>query len=139
MNALVRLGHELIEEHAALARHRGALEEHIHQHRLAASDIAMDVKALGSARSLGAEGKSENAPRPRPGILQRAVKRSERLGGARLRRVGLELAGLEQRAIALDRRHRRRDEPYPLCRAFEKLAVDQRLRDLDGVQGRALA
>ncbi len=46
MNALVHVDHEFVEMRAALAHDRARLEEQIHQHGLAASDIAVDVKAL---------------------------------------------------------------------------------------------
>ena len=46
MNALVHVDHEFVEVHAALARDRARFEEEIHQHRLAAPDVAVDVDAL---------------------------------------------------------------------------------------------
>ena len=46
VNALVHVDHEFVEMRAALAQHRARLEEQIHQHGLAAADLAVDVKAL---------------------------------------------------------------------------------------------
>ena len=45
-HALVHVGHELVEMRAALADHRACLEEQVHQHGLAAADVAEDVEAL---------------------------------------------------------------------------------------------
>ena len=49
-HALVHVGHELVEMRAALAHHRRRLEEQVHQHGLAAADVAVDVQALGDRR-----------------------------------------------------------------------------------------
>ena len=46
MNALVHVDHEFVEMRAALARHRARLEKQIHQHGLAAADVAVDVEAF---------------------------------------------------------------------------------------------
>src|SRR5260370_18155302 len=46
IDALVHIGHELVEMNAALAHDRRGLEEQIHQHGLAATDLAVDVEAL---------------------------------------------------------------------------------------------
>ncbi len=46
VNALVHVEHEFVKMRAALARHRARLEEQIHQHRLAAPDVAVDVETL---------------------------------------------------------------------------------------------
>ena len=45
-NALVHVEHEFVKMRAALARHRTCFEEQIHQHGLAAADVAEDVEAL---------------------------------------------------------------------------------------------
>ena len=45
-NALVHVEQEFVEMRAALAQHRTCLEEQIHQHRLAAADVAVDVESL---------------------------------------------------------------------------------------------
>ena len=46
MNALVHVDHEFVEMRATFAHHRTCLEKQIHQHGLAAPDIAVDVEAL---------------------------------------------------------------------------------------------
>ncbi len=115
VDALMRLGHELIEVHAPSTGGRRAFIEHIHQGRLAAADIAMDVEALGRVRYIAAKAKAEDTARPGPIDLQGAVKPIEHMSGARLCFVGLELAGVEPCPIAFDRRvrHRRLDVPFP--------------------------
>src|SRR5580692_11103222 len=45
-NALMHVKHEFVKMRAALAEHRTRFEEQIHQHRLAAPDVAVDVEAL---------------------------------------------------------------------------------------------
>src|SRR5205085_2246073 len=49
MHALVHVGHEFVKVDAALARHRTRGKEQIHQHGLAAPDLAMNVEALDRA------------------------------------------------------------------------------------------
>ena len=46
VNALVNVEHELVKMSAALTLDRARLEEEIHQHGLAAADLAIDVQAL---------------------------------------------------------------------------------------------
>ena len=46
---LVHVGHELVEVRAALAPHRARGEEQVHQHGLAAPDVAVDVEAADRA------------------------------------------------------------------------------------------
>ena len=43
VNAFVHIEHEFVKMRAALSRHRTALEKQIHQHRLAAPDVAVDI------------------------------------------------------------------------------------------------
>src|SRR5262249_44732697 len=45
-DALMNLAHEFVEMDATLAHHSRCCEEHVHQHGLAATNIAEDVKAL---------------------------------------------------------------------------------------------
>ena len=45
-HALVHVGHEFVEMHAPLAPDRRGLEEQVHQHGLAAADLAVDVESL---------------------------------------------------------------------------------------------
>src|SRR5262245_14588614 len=45
MNALMNIGHELVEVNASFADDCACLEEEVHQHGLATTDVAVDVKA----------------------------------------------------------------------------------------------
>ena len=53
-HALVHVGHEFVEMRPPLALHRRGLEEQVHQHGLAAADIALDVQALDRLPALAA-------------------------------------------------------------------------------------
>ena len=46
MHALMHLGHEFVEMHAAFARHHARFKKQIHQHGLAATDTAVKIKSL---------------------------------------------------------------------------------------------
>ncbi len=50
VDALVHVGHEFMEMDAALAHDRRGREEQVHQHGLAAADLAENVKALDRFR-----------------------------------------------------------------------------------------
>ena len=85
------LAHESVEMHAALAGHQRALEEQVHQHGLAAPDLAMDVKAARRFGFFGEQARQEGA-----GLLagrQFGREVVERAGDLALRRVGLEVTG----------------------------------------------
>ena len=45
IDALMHVGHELVEMRAALVFDRACLEEQVHQHGLATPDFAMDIEA----------------------------------------------------------------------------------------------
>ena len=45
VDAVMHVGHEVVEMHAPLAPDRHELEEHVHQHGLAAPDATMDIEA----------------------------------------------------------------------------------------------
>ena len=49
-DAVVHLGHELVEMHAPLGAKADRLEEQVHQHGLAASDGAKNIEPLGRRR-----------------------------------------------------------------------------------------
>ena len=93
VDALMHLGHEFVEMRAALVRDGGLLEEQVHQHGLAAADLAVNVKP---ARRLAVVGKQPAEQALLAGRLvagKPLFQRRKRLGGARLRRVGLDRAG----------------------------------------------
>ena len=76
------------------------LEEQVHQHGLAAADLAMDVEAARRRLVLVGEQAAEQAL-----LAQRLVarepllERGKGLGGARLRGVGLDRAGGDEGLI----------------------------------------
>ena len=98
----MHVGHEGVKMRPALARRRDGVEEHVHQHRLAAADGPMDVKA---ARRLG--GLRAKQPREAARLclglvaLQFGGERVELADELRLRGVGLEPALGDERAIAV--------------------------------------
>ena len=70
IDALVHVGHEFVEMHAALAHDRRRREEQIHQHGLAAADVAEDVETLD--RLLLALARAEH-PAERGGFAREAM------------------------------------------------------------------
>ena len=105
------VGHEGVKMRAPFARRRGGVEKHVHEHRLAATHGTMDVKA---ARRLG--GLRAKQPRKTARLslglvaLQFVGERVELADKVRLRRVRLEPALGDERAIAVgDRSHVDRD------------------------------
>ena len=88
--------HEFVEMHPALAHHRARLEEQIHEHGLAAPDLAVDVEALDPRRGFGAAGKQP----PQRGRLARQTNLGDSrfeprqfFGDGKLRVVMLNSAG----------------------------------------------
>ena len=73
-NAFVHVEHEFVKMGAALARHRACFEEQIHQHRLAAADVAVDVEALERRLLTVAE-----QPAERRGFARQAMLRDPHL------------------------------------------------------------
>src|SRR5258707_8429435 len=100
VNPLVNVGHEFVEVRAALVLDRTLLEKQVHQHGLAAPDLAMNVEAAW--RRLVLVGKQ---PAKQALLAHRRVAREpllevrEHLGGRRLRGVGLDRAGGDEALI----------------------------------------
>ena len=95
VDALMHLGHEFVEMRAALMHHGRLLEEQIHQHGLAAADLAMDVEAV---RRLVLVAAVEQAPEQallalRLVVRKPQVERRIGLGDFGLRGIGLDRAG----------------------------------------------
>ena len=67
----MRLGHELLEMHAALRRVMDGVEEEIEQHGLAAPDPAIEIEPLGRRPPPPRE-RQEN-PAPRLAIVRQAI------------------------------------------------------------------
>ena len=104
-HTVVNIGHELVEVGATLADHRTGLEEQVHQHGLAAADVAEHVEALGRVVVLIAA-TEQPAHRPRP--ARRAVRghalfqRSKPEEQALLGPVALQLLGGDQIFVEFD-------------------------------------
>ena len=103
MHALVHVGHELMKVRAAFARHRTRGKEQIHQHGLAAPDVAMNVEALDRAFLLSAfsEQPAEmrglaREPMLRKALLEPRQPRRDRL----LRGIALGLAFADKGGVA---------------------------------------
>ncbi len=103
MNALVHVGHELVEMHTPLAFDRTGLEKQIHQQRLAATDLAVDVEPANRFAALLPLGE-QPTERGRflrqkialePQFKRRQVSRQHLLTG-----VGLDLSGGNKRRVA---------------------------------------
>ena len=102
IEAGVDVGHEGVKMRPPLGRPLDGVEEHVHQHRLAAADRPMDVKAARRLGRLRAE-QAREAARLCLGlvVLQFAGERVELADKLRLRGVGLEAALGDERAIAV--------------------------------------
>ena len=93
IDALMHLGHEFVKMRAALVRDLRLLEEQVHQHGLAAADLAMDVEPM--RRGLVLVGKQ---PAEQALLLDRRVagkpllQRRQGLRRPLLRRIGLDRA-----------------------------------------------
>ena len=96
VDALVHVEHEFVKMRAALARDRARLEEKIHQHGLAASDVAVDVETLDRRQRALAAGEQ---PAERRGFSRQPVLLDPRfeprhlVDHGELRGVALDSAG----------------------------------------------
>ena len=113
---VVHFEHEFVEMDPPLGRDGDRLESEVHQHRLAAADPTPEIDAAG--RRLGPPEQAEQA-RARPGEPRR--QRVERRHRPLLIGVGPELAGRDQRSVAL--RKRRHSARLALRSAPEKEAT----------------
>ena len=101
---LVHIEHELVEMDAALAQHRRGLEEQVHEHGLAAPDIAIKVEAFVQVVALLTPGGKQ--PAERVGLAAQAmlaqpfIQRAEECQQLLLRRITLDLAGGNQHLVA---------------------------------------
>ena len=103
VNAFMNVGHELVEMRPALALARARLEEQVHQHGLAAADLAVDVEALERRPGLFAlaEQPAERGRLARqPVLLQPPLERAEMARQRGLAGVGLDLSGGDKRRVA---------------------------------------
>ena len=89
---------------AALFRERQGIEEKIHQARFSAADAAPQIEATNGLATLARDLRELRAPAARRrGALQVAIQALERLDGARLRRIGGELAAFDALPIECER------------------------------------
>jgi len=100
LDAGMRLRHESVEMDAAFVLHPRAGEEQIHQSGFSSPHIAMDVEALQRLARPCAGEEPEQARLPWTIGLQRAIKRLKSCCRARLLRIRLKFAGLQQGVIA---------------------------------------
>ena len=107
-HTLVNIGHELVEVRTSLADDRVRLEKQVHQHGLAAADIAVDVEALDRVGAVAAGKQPAHRIDP-PGRAMRANPLFQRLETQQqplLGAVALELLGRHQVFVELAHRHR---------------------------------
>ena len=126
-DALVHVGHELVEMAALLRREADAGEEQVHEHGLPAADVAVDVEAA-RRRLAGALEEREQPAASRPPIVQLPRQRVEPRRHIELRGVGLELVGGDLRAQAFDGQLRHRSHG-PSTRAIASNAGKAQSRD----------
>ena len=104
-DAVVHLGHELVEMRAALVAVGRRLEEQVHQHGLAAADGPEDVEPLG--RRFGARQQGSKPVAPAAPVPQGARQLVEPGDNGSLCGIGLDHAVRDQRAILVDECHGR--------------------------------
>ena len=91
VDARVNVGHEGVKMHPALRGDRRRFEEQVHQERLAAADLAVDVEPARRRARPGADQPTEGAGPPRePIALELRRERVEALDEFRLRGVRLD-------------------------------------------------
>src|SRR4030081_2449431 len=111
----MHLGHEFVEVGAALVGDRALLKEQIHQHGLAASDFAMNIEPARWRLVFVLEQPAQQALLAHWLVARKArLEAGERLGGARLRRIGLDRAGGDEGLIMGVERGGRRKQHGPL-------------------------
>ena len=139
VDAVMRVGHEVVEVDAPLAPHRDKLEEHVHQHGLAAPDAAMDVEAAHRRMHVAALGE-QPAERTRlrrdalgADVVDQPVERARQ---PFLRGIVRDLAALDEMLVALRRPShgsvsRRAGASVALCRGDDAPGCEaQRLSEM---------
>src|SRR5262249_29123060 len=103
MNAFMHVGHELMEMHAALTDDCAGLEEEIHEHRLAATDLPKDVQAFKWRTCLFApsEQPTERGRFARePVLVDALLERRQTQAQYGLARIGLDFSGRDKCRVA---------------------------------------
>ena len=98
------IGHEVVEMGAPLVGDGCGREEHVHQHRLAATDGAVDIEAAKRALRPRAEQAGQRAPACGTGLGQLFHEAVETGDEGALRRIGGDAAVGDEGVIP--RRHR---------------------------------
>ena len=97
MEPLLHLAHELVEVHAPLRQRRGDGKELVHQHGLAASDLAMNVEPARRWRAAGGEDPAKGAPLGGETTLgERSIETIEPVGKGGLSGIAAERPGRDQ-------------------------------------------
>jgi hypothetical protein len=105
MNLGVNVAHEGVKVRTLFSGYRRGFIKQVHQHRLAATNAAVEIEPLRRRRFVT---RAETEP-IKPALLaafgrvavQCARETGKLFGGELLRRIGLQFAGIHQRAITL--------------------------------------
>ncbi len=104
VDAIMRVGHEVVEVNAPLASHRDKFEEHIHQHGLAAPDATLHVETAHRRMHVATLGEQ---PAERTGLCRNTLVADvvdqpvECARNRRLRGVMRDIAALDEMLVAL--------------------------------------
>ena len=104
VQSLVGIGHEFVKVRAAPALHRAHVVEQVHQHGLAAADLAVDVESLDRVLAFVAA----EQPAELRGLARETVAREPLLeprqprGDGKLRRIALDLPRVDQGVVAFN-------------------------------------
>ena len=99
----MHVGHEFVEVHATLADDGAGLEKKIHQHRLAAANVSVDVEALKGRPRLFAfsEKPTERRRFARQPVLVDALLECRQPPAQHcLTGIGLDFSGRDERRVA---------------------------------------
>src|SRR5712664_872475 len=96
----MHLGHEFVEMRAALVHDQALLKKHIHQHGLAAPDVAVDIEAARRRLVLVREQPAKQALLTQGLVARKPLREArEGFGGFGLRGVGFKRAGGDEGLI----------------------------------------
>jgi hypothetical protein len=103
VDSLMHVRHEFMEMRTALALDAACLKKQVHQQRLAAADVAVDVKTAHQARFVAlTEQPTERGGFAREPVLgQRIFQPLEMADQSKLRRIPFDFAGRDQRSVGI--------------------------------------